>query len=39
VNAAIRRFPGNLIAGQFGFEAAEYLEAPAGSEQPPEVKF
>jgi LemA protein len=38
-NAAIRRFPGNLIASQFGFEAAEYLEAPAGSEQPPEVKF
>lgn len=38
-NAAIRRFPGNLIARQFGFEAASYLEAPTGSEQPPEVKF
>lgn len=38
-NAAIRRFPGNLIARQFGFEAATYLEAPTGSEQPPEVKF
>jgi len=38
-NAAIRRFPGNMIAGLFRFEAAEYFEAPAGTERPPEVEF
>mgnify|MGYP002526962594 CR=1 FL=1 len=26
-NSAIRRFPGNLIAGWFGFEKRPYFEA------------
>jgi len=38
-NAAIRRFPGNMIARLLGFEAAEYFEAPAETEKPPEVEF
>lgn len=38
-NAAIRRFPGNMIAQLFGFKPAEYFEAPEGTERPPEVKF
>jgi LemA protein len=38
-NAAIRRFPGNLIARLMGFEAAQYFEAPEETEKPPEVGF
>ena len=38
-NAAIRRFPGNLIARFMGFEAAQYFEAPEETEKPPEVEF
>ena len=30
-NIAIKRFPANLLAGIFGFEAKTYYEAPAGT--------
>ena len=38
-NTAIRRFPGSLVAGMFGFERKAYFEAEQGAEQAPEVKF
>jgi LemA protein len=38
-NASIRRFPGNLIAGRFGFAEKPYFKAEAGSEKAPQVKF
>jgi LemA protein len=38
-NTAIRRFPGNILAGIFGFEKKAYFEAEAGAEQAPEVSF
>lgn len=38
-NAAIRRFPGNVIAQFFGFKPAEYFEAPEETQKPPEVGF
>lgn len=38
-NAAIRRFPGNIIAGMFGFERKPYFEAEAGAEKAPKVEF
>jgi LemA protein len=38
-NVAIRRFPGALVAGAFGFAARAQLEAPAGASERPEVRF
>lgn len=38
-NTMVKRFPGNLMAGLFGFDEATYFEAEQGSEQAPEVKF
>jgi LemA protein len=38
-NQSIRRFPTNFIAGLFGFERAEFFEAPESAETPPEVSF
>ena len=38
-NTGIRRFPGNLIAGMFGFERRPYFEADEGSAKAPAVKF
>jgi LemA protein len=38
-NASIRRFPGVLVAGIFGFERKGYFEATQGAEQAPEVRF
>ena len=38
-NAAIRRFPGNLVAGLFGFDRKAYFEAQEGAEQAPRVQF
>lgn len=38
-NAAIKRFPGNLIAGMTGFQAKGFFEAQEGAEKAPEVKF
>lgn len=38
-NLAIRRFPGNIVAGVFGYEKKSRFEAAEGSEKAPEVKF
>ncbi len=33
-NNAVRRFPGNIFAGIFGFEAQDYYQASSGTETP-----
>lgn len=38
-NAEIRKFPGSIIAGIFGFEKFDYFEASSGSENAPKVEF
>jgi LemA protein len=38
-NTTTRRFPTNLVAGLFGFEAEEYFEAPEAAQGVPEVAF
>ena len=38
-NTAIRRFPRNLLASLFGFEAKPYFEAQAEAAQAPKVEF
>jgi len=38
-NTVIRRFPGSVYAGMFGFDRKAYFEAEAGSEKAPEVEF
>ena len=38
-NTIIRRFPGSLYAGMFGFERKAYFEAEAGAEKAPKVEF
>ena len=38
-NTKIRRFPGSIVAGMFGFEKRPYFEAQEGAEKAPEVKF
>lgn len=38
-NRKIRTFPGNIFAGIFGFEKADFFEAEEGSEKAPEVSF
>ena len=38
-NTIIRRFPGSIYAGMFGFDRKAYFEAEAGSEKAPQVEF
>ena len=38
-NTTIKKFPTNLIAGLFNFEAKPYFEADAGSKNAPKVEF
>ncbi len=38
-NVTIKRFPTNLVAGLFGFDARAYFEAAAGTEVAPRVEF
>ncbi len=38
-NSRIKRFPGNLLAGMFGFSEKGYFEASEGSEQAPDISF
>ena len=38
-NASIKRFPNNIFAGMFGFDAREYFEAEEGAKEVPKVKF
>ncbi len=38
-NTGVRRFPGSIIAGMFGFQQKPYFEAVAGAETAPKVSF
>lgn len=38
-NTQVRRFPGNLFAGMFGFDRRTPFEADPGAERAPEVSF
>jgi LemA protein len=38
-NTAVRQFPGSIVAGFGHFTPKPYFQAPAGSENPPNVKF
>lgn len=38
-NTTVRRFPGNIFAGLFGFSSKAYFEAKEGSEEAPVVAF
>ena len=38
-NTKVRRFPGNIIAGIFGFEKKPYFEAEEGANTAPKVEF
>jgi LemA protein len=38
-NTSLRRVPGNIFAGMFGFSAHGYFEAAAGAEVAPVVQF
>jgi len=38
-NTRIKRFPGNMMAGFFGFQEKCYFEAAEGTENAPDIKF
>lgn len=38
-NVAVRSFPGNIVAGFFGFEKAAFFTAPVAAQTAPQVKF
>ncbi|MBW2271773.1 MAG: LemA family protein [Deltaproteobacteria bacterium] len=38
-NTTAKKFPTNLIAGMFGFDPAEYFEAPTSAKEVPAVEF
>lgn len=38
-NTYIRRFPGNIFAGVFGFQQKQYFKAQEGADVVPKVKF
>lgn len=38
-NGAVKRMPGNLIAGMFGFEQKDYFEVDEGVEELPSINF
>ncbi len=38
-NVKIKRFPGKLLAGIFGFDSVDYFEADEGAQSVPEVSF
>ncbi len=38
-NVSIRRFPSNIAAALFGFDAVEYFEADASASEVPQVSF
>lgn len=38
-NRSVKRFPGSIIAGVFGFDEIEYFKASEGAEQAPTVDF
>ncbi|MEK7465382.1 MAG: LemA family protein [Patescibacteria group bacterium] len=39
LNVSVKRFPGNVIAGLFGFGEREYFNAVSGAENAPQVNF
>ena len=38
-NMTIRKFPGSIFAGMFGFQKADFFEAQEGAQEVPEVKL
>lgn len=38
-NVAIQKFPGNILAGLFGFSKADYFDNAAGTDEVPKVSF
>jgi LemA protein len=38
-NTTVKRFPGVMVAGMFGFSTKPYFTAQAGAETPPKVEF
>lgn len=38
-NNRVKRFPGNMMAGMFGFEEKGYFEASEGTEKAPTISF
>lgn len=38
-NLKVKRFPGNLLAGMFGFKEKGYYKADTGTEKAPEINF
>jgi LemA protein len=38
-NRAVKRFPGNVLAGMFSYGQRPYFESTAGAEEPPAVNF
>ncbi|HOY28525.1 MAG TPA: LemA family protein [Flavobacteriales bacterium] len=38
-NTRIKRFPGNMLAGMFGFSEKGYFEAQEGTENAPDISF
>lgn len=38
-NLKVKRFPGNLLAGMFGFHEKAYYAADAGAEKNPDINF
>lgn len=38
-NKGVRGFPGNIVAGMFGFKPREGFQANAGADQAPEINF
>lgn len=38
-NKHVKRFPGNLVGGMFGFEQKEYFKAAAGADKAPSIDF
>jgi len=38
-NTRIKRFPGNMLAGMFGFTAKGYFESQEGTENAPDISF
>lgn len=39
MNVAVKRFPGNIMAGLFGFGERTYFDAVSGAENAPKVNF
>jgi LemA protein len=38
-NTKIKQFPGNLLAGTFGFSEKGYFKAQEGTENAPDISF